>query len=79
MAYSSNQQIPGDLLTVNPGDTNVKMGGNSFTICWTNEATTVVAKPVKGENQTFELPAFTPLPANLKEIISTTGTIIIGY
>ena len=79
--YAEQQQIPGTLVTVTSADTNENMDGNAFTIAFANEASTVVGVPANGGDATvsLEILAGSSCPVNLKEIVSTTGTIIIGY
>ena len=79
--YADQQQIPGTLKLLAGGSTNESMNGNAFTIAFVNEESNIVFKPASGGDETISITALagTSVPVNAKEIVSTSGAIVIGY
>jgi len=81
MAYSDRLLVPGNLKKVTSAMSDTDFNGNPFTIAWVSAVATVVGIPAESGDATVSLiiPAGSNCPVLLKEIVSTTADIFIGY
>lgn len=77
--FSISAIMPNKVQEVTLSDTNITMGGGSFCIAWANSDATVSAVSSKGDAISISILAGQCCPIMLREIVSTTANIIIGY